>query len=173
MTNVKFEIYTKATDLFKGAKQKTVTPTELQNTLGKEAPASKHAWFLKSLGFTLQANKDGRNVVSYTLLSAPAKAPEVKVAAVKVAKKPKVAKVAKAKTTKTTVAKKAPATTGASVAAAKKPTKKSPTARKANVTAATPEPVMTEAELTSAAAGVDIADVNELDDRSDLPEHLR
>jgi predicted component of type VI protein secretion system len=61
------------------------------------APASKHAWALKKLGFDIQANKNGREVVSYTMLTAPAVAPVGKpVKAAKPVKAPKPQKVAKA-----------------------------------------------------------------------------
>ena len=144
-------MYTKALVLFDGAKQKTVSPSKMVAALGTDAPASKHAWFLKSLGFTLLANKDGRAVVSYTMLSAPKNPPAVKATAT--AKTPKAAKPSAPKV------KTAPAV---ATAAAKK-TKKSPTARKANVTAATTEPFDDDV----------MEDINQLDDRSDLPEFMR
>ena len=158
MSNVKLRIYTAAMNMFNAAPQKTVTPTQLTAALGADAPASKHAWFLKSMGFSVQANKDGRNVVSYTMLAAPATAPA--------APAPKAVKQAKVKTPKAPVAPKAKAQAPAAVA--KAAAKKSPTAKKAKAA-----PAMTDADLQAAAASVDIADVNELDDRSDLPDFLR
>lgn len=155
MSNVKFRIYTDALALFNSATAKTVTPTELSKALGADTPASKHAWFLKSLGFEVQANKDGRNVVSYTMIAAPASAPAVAVKKTAAAAKPKAAPKAKAVS--------APAPVAA---------KKSPTKAKKPAVAATPA-VMTDADIASAASAIDIADVNELDDRSDLPDYLR
>jgi hypothetical protein len=155
MSNVKLRIYTDALALFNAATAKTVTPTDLSKTLGADTPASKHAWFLKSLGFEIQANKDGRNVVSYTMLAAPDTPPAVAVKKTAPVAKPKAAPKAKA------------VSAPAPVAAKKSPTK----AKKPAVAAAAP--VMTDADIASAASAIDIADVNELDDRSDLPDYLR
>lgn len=160
MANTNYNMYQAALALFTSAPQATVTPAQLVATMGPVgmamAPASKQAWKLGTLGFDITANKDGRNVVSYTMVSAPASAPAQKAVAVKKAKTPKASKPVK---TPTTVAK----------AAASKG-KKSPTAKK---TVAAAAPAMTQAELEAAASAVDIGDVNELDDRSDLPEFLR
>lgn len=163
MANTNYNMYQAALALFNSAPQATVTPAQLVATMSPVgmamAPASKHAWKLGTLGFDITANKDGRNVVSYTMVSAPAQAPAQKAVAVKKAKAPKAPKASA----------KAPATVAK--AAAAKGNKKSPTAKKAaTVTAA---PAMTQAELEAAASAVDIGDVNELDDRSDLPEFLR
>mgnify|MGYP003417617595 FL=1 len=159
MANTNYNMYQAALALFTSAPQATVTPAQLVATMGPVgmamAPASKQAWKLGTLGFDITANKDGRNVVSYTMVSAPASAPAQKAVAVKKAKTPKAPKPVKTPT----VAK----------AAASKG-KKSPTAKK---TVAAAAPAMTQAELEAAASAVDIGDVNELDDRSDLPEFLR
>lgn len=188
MANVKFKIYTKAMEVFKDAKQATVTPTQLTTAMGDGASASKTVWFLKKLGFNIQANKTGREVVSYTLLGAPDAAPEQKALKVAEAKKPKAPKAPKApKVTKAAPAKAPKKPTPAvtvTQAAASKP--KSPTARKETgqkvggtrrVAGAKngheERAIMTEHELQAAAAAVDMGDVNELDDRSDLPEYLR
>jgi hypothetical protein len=83
---------------------KTVTPAEINDHVGTGDYAAKYVSFLNTrYGFTITANKDGRKVVSYTMIAEPAnaadlraaqpKAPKAKV--VKVAKAPKV-KVAKA-----------------------------------------------------------------------------
>ena len=121
MANTHVEVYNAAMALFTA--NATVTPDQLVKTLGPVsmamAPASKHAWALKKLGFDIQANKNGREVVSYTMLTAPASAPVGKPV-----KAPKPQKVAKAPT-------KAPKpTTPVAVAAAKKssPTKPRPVA---------------------------------------------
>jgi hypothetical protein len=103
----------------------TVTPSQLVATLGPvsmaQAPASKHAWALKKIGFDIQANKDGREVVSYTMLSAPATAP--------VAKAVKSSTAAPKASNKPTKAVKAPKPTAAPVAAAKPTKRRSPTVK--------------------------------------------
>ena len=50
--------------------------------------------------------------------------------------------------------------------------KKSPTSKKTAAVVAAPA-AMTDADIAAAAASVDIGDINELDDRSDLPDFLR
>lgn len=126
MANTHVEVYNAAMALFTA--NATVTPDQLVKTLGPVsmamAPASKHAWALKKLGFDIQANKNGREVVSYTMLTAPAAAPVGKpVKAAKPVKAPKPQKVAK------TPSKAPKPTTPVAVAAAKSsPTKARPVA---------------------------------------------
>ncbi len=119
MANTNVNVYNAAMTLF--ASGETVTPSQLVATLGPvsmaQAPASKHVWALKKLGFDIQANKDGREVVSYTMLAAPASPPVAK--AVKSSGAPAKAPAA-AKPTK-------PA--AAPVAAAKPTKRKSPTVK--------------------------------------------
>jgi hypothetical protein len=161
MANTNYNMYQAALALFTAAPQQTVTPAQLVATMGPVgmamAPASKQAWKLGTLGFDITANKDGRNVVSYTMVSAPAQAPAQKAVA---AAKPKAPKVAKVKAPKVV----------APPVVAKAAVKKSPTAKKVAAPAAA---VMTDADIAAAAASVDIGDINELDDRSDLPDFLR
>lgn len=166
MANTNYSMYQAALALFTAAPQATVTPAQLVATMGPVgmamAPASKQAWKLGTLGFDITANKDGRNVVSYTMVSAPAQAPAQKAVA---AAKPKAPKVAKVKAPKVV----APQVAVAKAAAAKK----SPTAKKKASATTVASPAMTDAELAAAASAVDIGDINELDDRSDLPDFLR
>lgn len=101
MANTHVEVYNAAMAMFTA--NATVTPEQMTKTLGPVsmamAPASKHAWALKRLGFDIQANKNGREVVSYTMLAAPASAPTGKpVKAAKPAKAPKPQKIAKSPT---------------------------------------------------------------------------
>jgi hypothetical protein len=126
------------------------------------APASKQAWCLKKLGFVIQANKDGRAVVSYTLLTAPATAPAQKIAAAKPA--PKV------KTAKPSAPKMKPVVQQVTAAA-----KKSPTAKKGLAPAETAAKLMAirQAKEDAMADGAGIADIDELDTRDDLPDNLR
>ena len=165
MANTNYNMYQAALALFNAAPQKTVTPAQLVATMGAvgmaQAPASKQAWKLGTLGFTITANKDGRNVVSYTMLAVGAAPAQKAVAAAKTAKvkAPKVAKVKAAKV-------KAPLVQVAKAAASKSPTAK----KKVQAPAAA---VMTDADIAAAAASIDIGDINELDDRSDLPDFLR
>lgn len=162
MANTNYNMYQAALALFTAAPQATVTPDQLVKTMGPVgmamAPASKHAWKLGTLGFDITANKDGRNVVSYTMVSAPAQAPAQKAVAAKKVKAPKVTKTPK------------PATVAKAAAAKKTKAAKSPTAKKTTAVAA---PAMSDADIAAAAASVDIGDINELDDRSDLPDFLR
>lgn len=77
----------------------TLTPTEIDKHVGNGPYASKHIWFLGKLGFKFDIVKQGRTVVSYTMLSEPANAasirnPVVATKAVKIAK----VKAPKAKT---------------------------------------------------------------------------
>jgi hypothetical protein len=50
---------------------KPVTPSQIDSHTKTGAYSSKYISFLKRDGFVFQTNKDGRNVVSYTLLSRP------------------------------------------------------------------------------------------------------
>ena len=81
---------------------KTVTPAEINAHVGTGDYAAKYVSFLNTrYGFKITANKDGRKVVSYTVISEPdnasdlraatPKAPKLKVKSIKA---PKVAKVA-------------------------------------------------------------------------------
>lgn len=82
---------------------KTVTPSEIDKHVNVGAYSSKHVWFLRKLGFGIDATKDGRTVVSYTLVSEPANAAEIRAGKPKKAPKvkaPKVAKAPKAKAVK-------------------------------------------------------------------------
>ena len=83
---------------------KTVTPQEINDHVGTGDYAAKYVSFLNTrYGFTITANKDGRKVVSYTVIAEPDNAAELrgqqpkapKAKAVKAPKAPKVAKVAK------------------------------------------------------------------------------
>ena len=95
---------------------KAVTPAEIEASVNNGPYAAKYISFLRRLGFEISVQKDGRNVVSYTIVSEPedaashralkppkaksSPAPKVKTAkAVKVvaASKPKKAKVVKQK----------------------------------------------------------------------------
>lgn len=177
MANTKVEVYNAAMALFTA--NATVTPSQLVAALGPVsmamAPASKQAWALKKLGFDIQANKDGREVVSYTMLSAPATAP--------VAKPVKAAKSAKTATVKAAKAPKAAATASATAsAAAAKPSRKataaarkSPTVKygPANKTGRSEFADGRNTDFVPYTEGTEVADVGELDDRSDLPEYLR
>jgi hypothetical protein len=75
---------------------KTVTPQEINDHVGTGDYAAKYVSFLNTrYGFTITANKDGRKVVSYTMIAEPANAAELRSAQPK-APKAKAAKVAKA-----------------------------------------------------------------------------
>jgi hypothetical protein len=75
---------------------KPVTPSEIDAHVGTGKYSSKYISFLKRDGFVITTNKNGRNVVSYSLVSKPdtSKLPP---GAFPKADKPKVEKVAKAK----------------------------------------------------------------------------
>lgn len=49
-----------------------VTPTDIDAHVGTGKYSSKYVSFLKRDGFVIETKKDGRNVVSYTLVSRPA-----------------------------------------------------------------------------------------------------
>ena len=75
---------------------KTVTPKEINDHVGTGEYAAKYVSFLNTrYGFNITANKDGRRVVSYTVIAEPDNAAELRGATPK-APKAKAAKVAKA-----------------------------------------------------------------------------
>ena len=82
---------------------RTVTPAEINAHVGTGDYAAKYVSFLNTrYGFTITANKDGRKVVSYTMIAEPANAAELRSATpkapkAKVAKAPKVSKSVVAK----------------------------------------------------------------------------
>jgi len=49
----------------------TVTPSEIDKYVGTGTYSSKYMSFLKRDGFVISIKKDGRSVVSYTLVSSP------------------------------------------------------------------------------------------------------
>ena len=87
---------------------KAVTPSEINAHVGRGDYAAKYISFLRGRhGFDFSVQKDGRTVVSYTLISEPDNAADVRAMAtgsgsVKAAKaaKPKAAKAAKPKASK-------------------------------------------------------------------------
>lgn len=163
MANTKVEVYNAAMAMF--GTSATVVPSELVRVLGPvsmaQAPASKHVWALKKLGFDIQANKNGREVVSYTLISAPGAAPASK--PVKSATKP-VKQPAPAKQPKAPAPKPAKAASAAPVVA-------KAAARKSTPTKYGPANKTGRSEIISEGSdGSEIADVNELDDRADLQD---
>lgn len=86
----------------------TLAPTEIDKHVGNGPYASKHIWFLGKLGFKFDIVKQGRTVVSYTLLSEPANAASIRnpVVATKVVKTkatPVAKKVAKSAPTKVAI----------------------------------------------------------------------
>lgn len=97
----------------------TLTPSEIDKHVGNGNYASKHIWFLGKLGFVFDIKKEGRSVLSYTMISEPDNAADIrncvsdakpaKVAKAKTVKvaKPKAAKPVKAKVSKQTPVKKA------------------------------------------------------------------
>lgn len=93
-----------------------VTPAEIEASVNNGPYAAKYISFLRRLGFEVSVQKDGRNVVSYTIVSEPAdaadhrklkeskpkaapaaKAPNEKKVKVVATAKPKKAKVVKQK----------------------------------------------------------------------------
>ena len=100
-----------------------VTPSEIDMHVGKGKYASKHILYLKILGYDFQVAKDGRNVVSYTLIKEPdnvaALLPTKKAKAAKAPSVPK-AKVAAPKSSSVSKTKKSKVATEKKVAAAKK-----------------------------------------------------
>ena len=98
---------------------KTVTPAEINAHVGTGEYAAKYVSFLNTrYGFTITANKDGRKVVSYTMIAEPANAADLRAQTPKAAKAPKAAapKVAKAPKVVAPKAAKAPAKSAKSVA---------------------------------------------------------
>lgn len=81
---------------------KTVTPKEINDHVGTGEYAAKYVSFLNTrYGFNITANKDGRRVVSYTVIAEPANAAALRSATpkatkAKAAKVPKAPKVSKA-----------------------------------------------------------------------------
>jgi hypothetical protein len=76
---------------------KTVTPKQINDHVGTGDYAAKYVSFLNTrYGFTITANKDGRKVVSYTMIAEPANAADLRAATPKTKiAKPKAVKVAK------------------------------------------------------------------------------
>lgn len=80
---------------------KTVTPAEINAHVGTGDYAAKYVSFLNTrYGFTITANKDGRKVVSYTMIAEPANAADLRGATPKAPK----AKAVKAPKVKTNIA---------------------------------------------------------------------
>lgn len=79
-----------------------VTPAAIDKHVGIDGYSSKHIWFLRKLGFVIDASKDGRTVTSYTLISEPANVEEIR------AGKPKKVKAEKVKKEKVAAKKVAP-----------------------------------------------------------------
>ena len=81
---------------------KTVTPKEINDHVGTGEYAAKYVSFLNTrYGFNITANKDGRRVVSYTVIAEPDNAAALRSATpkatkAKAAKVPKAPKVSKA-----------------------------------------------------------------------------
>lgn len=76
-----------------------VTPKQINDHVGRGDYAAKYISFLRGRhGFDFTVQKDGRNVVSYTLVTEPENAADVRAmaTAVKAAKRPKQAKAPKA-----------------------------------------------------------------------------
>ena len=77
---------------------KSVTPTEINDYIGKGNYASKHVLYLRGHGYEFSVVKDGRNVASYTLIKVPSDHEQLIAAAANKKNKvkaPKAAKVAK------------------------------------------------------------------------------
>ena len=74
---------------------KTVTPKQINDHVGTGDYAAKYVSFLNTrYGFTITANKDGRKVVSYTMIAEPANAADLRAATPKTKiAKPKAVKV--------------------------------------------------------------------------------
>lgn len=97
---------------------KTVTPAEINDHVGTGDYAAKYVSFLNTrYGFTITANKDGRRVVSYTVIAEPANVADLRAMQPKAAKAPKAAAPKAAKAPKVVAAKAAaPAKSAKSVA---------------------------------------------------------
>jgi hypothetical protein len=77
---------------------KTVTPQDINDHVGTGDYAAKYVSFLNTrYGFTITANKDGRRVVSYTVIAEPANAADLRAQTPKAAKAKVAAAAAKAK----------------------------------------------------------------------------
>jgi hypothetical protein len=72
-----------------------VTPSEINKCVDTGNYASKWILYLKIMGFEFEVKKDGRNVVSYTMISEPKNAAELRAMQPKVSNVKKPAKVAK------------------------------------------------------------------------------
>lgn len=77
---------------------KAVTPSEIDSHVGVGKYSSKYVSFLKRDGYVINVTKDGRNVVSYTLVSKPTIEPAAAQGRPAAAKK--LAKAAKVKAAK-------------------------------------------------------------------------
>ena len=92
---------------------KAVTPAEIEASVNNGPYAAKYISFLRRLGFTVSVQKNGRNVVSYTIDAEPenaaehraSKAAAPKAPKAKAVKAPKAAKQAKVRVSKQTPAK--------------------------------------------------------------------
>jgi hypothetical protein len=71
-----------------------VTPSEINKCVDTGNYASKWILYLKIMGFEFEVKKDGRNVVSYTMISEPKNAAELRAMQPKVSNVKKPAKVA-------------------------------------------------------------------------------
>lgn len=82
---------------------KTVTPAEINAHVGTGEYAAKYVSFLNTrYGFTITTQKDGRKVVSYTMIAEPANAAELRSATPK-APKAKAVKAPKVKASKSII----------------------------------------------------------------------
>ena len=72
-----------------------VTPSKINKCVDTGNYASKWILYLKIMGFEFEVKKDGRNVVSYTMISEPKNAAELRAMQPKVSNVKKPAKVAK------------------------------------------------------------------------------
>jgi len=57
---------------------KPVTPSEINECVGTGNYAAKYITFLRRLGFVFESNKDGRSIVSYTLVKEPDNAKDLR-----------------------------------------------------------------------------------------------
>jgi len=71
-----------------------VTPSKINKCVDTGNYASKWILYLKIMGFEFEVKKDGRNVVSYTMISEPKNAAELRAMQPKVSNVKKPAKVA-------------------------------------------------------------------------------
>jgi hypothetical protein len=153
---------------------KAVTPSEIDKHVGTGAYASKYMSFLKRDGYTIQVNKDGRSVVSYTLVAKPAVEPAH---ASGRATTPKVEKVAKAKKAKEKAVK-APKKEKPAKAEAKKPEKKAAKKAPAGFVLPAKKKVKAEKPAAEKPAKEDFAPTQEMtsfavdSDWDDIPETI-